>query len=851
MKPSIFKLGLLGCLAWLALALPLSAKTLPGGSDPSENEAKRFVAIVVNGRTLIGPNSSAQQIGGRLLIPVANVAASLGDVITIDPGARSVTVRRQTGVMADFDARLGQVRENGARILSVSTGAEIVFTGDPNALLLPAEVVSSLLDVAIRFDTDRDSVQITRGRETPVLGVSGHGRRPFELFQLDYEYGLDRYLLASSQNLSMNALGRLGDGRFTLTSSAFLASSRKLSLQTATFRLERANGQRFVAGDLGTGTDLQFFSTAMRGGSAAIPVKNFTVTAFGGRSYSGTLLPIAAVVIPVSIQPQQPIVNRPHFDTNVYGVFATSDSAINGRGSSPWGFAGGGMHFDSANRHGELASGSVSYRQRRFELAGEFAAGNFSGLRADGSAASGTGTAIDLSGTFQASDELAFQGRYTNVSRNFLSPQAGLREPVAAAAAGVTWSPRKWLSTSFSASSTRRTDDSSQRSRSFTAALAITPRPRLPQFSLTHTQSDSSLLSSSAFTMLTASKDFSRLRVFVNATRAKLLGVASLNAQAGASYALNDSNSLELSQGFSDKGAYNGQFDWRGSNLLWNHLDLSAGGGYDRDQTQKLLTFARFSAGVRLPRETSLQLNYVQTAAGSTLLLSLRGTLFRKRGARTLLDSSVAEINSYSKISGRVYQDIDLDGKFDPAVDKPQAGVKVRVDSNRYVLSGEDGAYTFDAIVNGAHTVSLDLLSVRADLTFIDRDTRDMTVTAERESVSDFRLVRTGRISGRVWMDANEDGKFDEGELPLGDVRVVTASGRDTLTDNDGYFTIGDLPPGDHVVLIDEKTLPEKMTAELKPIAIRTLPGKETGDVKLPVALIPAEVKRFGTRASK
>jgi hypothetical protein len=85
MKPSIFKLGLLGGLAWLVLALPLSARTLPGGSDPSENETKRFVAIVVNGRTLIGPNSSAQQIGGRLLIPVANVAASLGDVITIDP----------------------------------------------------------------------------------------------------------------------------------------------------------------------------------------------------------------------------------------------------------------------------------------------------------------------------------------------------------------------------------------------------------------------------------------------------------------------------------------------------------------------------------------------------------------------------------------------------------------------------------------------------------------------------------------------------------------------------------------------------------------------------------------------
>jgi len=40
-------------------------------------------------------------------------------------------------------------------------------------------------------------------------------------------------------------------------------------------------------------------------------------------------------------------------------------------------------------------------------------------------------------------------------------------------------------------------------------------------------------------------------------------------------------------------------------------------------------------------------------------------------------------------------------------------------------------------------------------------------------------------------------------------VRIVTGSGRDTLTDGQGQFTLGDLPPGEHVILIDEKTLPD------------------------------------------
>ena len=73
-----------------------------------------------------------------------------------------------------------------------------------------------------------------------------------------------------------------------------------------------------------------------------------------------------------------------------------------------------------------------------------------------------------------------------------------------------------------------------------------------------------------------------------------------------------------------------------------------------------------------------------------------------------------------------------------------------------------------------------------------------------------FRVVRTGRISGVVWLDLNENGRLDETEQPLPDVRVVTGSGRDTLTDEKGYFIIGDLPPGEHIVLFDEKTIPEQ-----------------------------------------
>src|SRR3989442_2417966 len=108
--------------------------------------------IIVNGRTLTGPNSSAQQRGGRLFLPVASIARALGDVIQSDPTSRVVTVRHQSGIVADFSAQLNQVRENGSVTLAISGTADIVFPPDPQELMLPAEIVAALLDASIRRD---------------------------------------------------------------------------------------------------------------------------------------------------------------------------------------------------------------------------------------------------------------------------------------------------------------------------------------------------------------------------------------------------------------------------------------------------------------------------------------------------------------------------------------------------------------------------------------------------------------------------------------------------------------------------------------------------------------------------
>ncbi|HSE98561.1 MAG TPA: carboxypeptidase-like regulatory domain-containing protein, partial [Blastocatellia bacterium] len=263
-------------------------------------------------------------------------------------------------------------------------------------------------------------------------------------------------------------------------------------------------------------------------------------------------------------------------------------------------------------------------------------------------------------------------------------------------------------------------------------------------------------------------------------------------------------------------------------------------------------TTTRFLTAIELPRQQIAQLSYVQTPTGPQILFQLRGPLLRSRRADAAQYAPVSEINRHGAFYGRVYQDVNLNGRFDPGTDVPQSDVQVRVDGNFYAVSDRNGEFRVDNVRSGDHTVYLDLLTVRADLTLLDSYQQAVLLQPGQDTIIDFRLVRTGRVRGVVWRDVDSNGRMDGDEKPLSDVRVVTASGRDTLTDSQGEFILGDLPPGEHILLIDEKTLPDGTRSATPSIQVRVKAGGETGDVMLPVIEKRSDinVKRFPSSGS-
>ncbi|HEV2911756.1 MAG TPA: hypothetical protein VGX92_00450 [Pyrinomonadaceae bacterium] len=823
------------------------------GAEPNDASAQG-ATIIVDGRTLAGPFSFPQQRGGRMFLPVVAVARALGDTITVRASARTVEVLRRTGIAADFNAELNQVRENGSVILALSNTADIIFPPNPDELMLPVEIVAALLEVSVRLDEGTRAIQITRGPVHAETVRAGAVRTTFELYDAEYDYNFNMYPSAFVHNLTFRSTGRIGDGRFSLVTNSGSGTGTGFGpLRNATFTYERPGGQRFTGGDFSTGTDLLFMSTAMRGVLAQIPIGGMRLTAFGGRALSGAFQQQQPLLPDGASTPQQQAYtpNRNLYDTTVAGAYVTFGPSVR----DPFRpnqllFSSGAMYFNSPGRSGQLVTGSVRYSSRRTWLQGDVGFGQFA--RTDqGARRSGTGLAVDLSGSFNVTDNLTVQGRYAHTSPNFQGLQSGSYAPVNLIAGGVTWRAKPWLTATLNASTSTRPDTPGQRDRFIAATVSLTPRPGLPSVFLSHTQSSTTQSGSGAFTLLSMTKEFSRWHLFVNATRSKTVGPAFVNAQLSASRRLGESSTIQLSQSFGSRGALAGTVDWQTPALFTRRLSFGAGLGYLRNDSSPVTTIQKLSASVSLPRQNTLQFAYLHSQTGPQLLVSLRGPLFRGgRRAEAARSASASELNSYGSFYGRVYQDSNLNGRYDPDFDRPQANVQVRVDGNRYVTTDENGLFRIETVHVGDHVVYLDLLSVRADLTLLDGPQQAVTLLPGRDSIVDFRLVRTGRLSGIVWFDVNGDGQLDEDERPLSEVRIVTGSGRDTLTDENGVFTIGDLPPGEHVLLIDEKTLPENTKSAAGALTIKVQAGSETADVKLPVVVIPAEIKRFPIAAN-
>ena len=577
----------------------------------------------------------------------------------------------------------------------------------------------------------------------------------------------------------------------------------------------------------------------------------------GGQEFStAELSPVPEASPSPSPAPDHP---RRTYDTKTAGAYVTFGPAAGGaHGHAAPQFSAGVLTFDGPRRGGRLLTGAVRASSARYGPRADVGAGVFEGSLFDGTTVKGTAAAPDVSGFVNLRDDLTLQGQYVTRGRNFLHPQAGAGTPVNLASLGLTWKPHRRLTVSAAGTDSSRAETPGGRERLTTASVSYAPPRLLSNLFVSHTRNRTTHGGAASYTLLNATRDFRRWHLFVNASSIRSFGLTHRNAQAGASVRLGESGSLQMSHSLGSGGARGGSVDWWAQSFLSPRLSLGAGVGYSRAAGSGVKTYERVSGGARLPFEQTLQISYGHLQSGQQINFSLRGPLFSQRESRAELAATAKELNDYGSVSGRVYQDLNFNERYDPGVDRPQANVRVRVDGNLSAETDPEGLYRIARARAGEHTVALDLLSVRADLTILGGESRALVLRPGFDAAVDFRTVRTGRVAGTVWLDLNGNGTQVPDEPSLADVRVVTGGGRDTLTDEQGAYVIGDLPPGEHLLLVDLKTLPDntlvRATLDASPshekdatgsLQVVVKAGAETGGVNFAVRPRPAAVKRF------
>jgi hypothetical protein len=167
------------------------------------------------------------------------------------------------------------------------------------------------------------------------------------------------------------------------------------------------------------------------------------------------------------------------------------------------------------------------------------------------------------------------------------------------------------------------------------------------------------------------------------------------------------------------------------------------------------------------------------------------------------------DVNNLSIISGLVYLDENGNCKYDDG-EKLIPDIKMSL-NGRIAVSDAKGEYVYKYVQPGTYQLNFALKSLTADYT----PATDIKLIRIRETENmffDFGLTMNGAVSGKVFIDINSNGIYDQGDRPLNWVEMELDGGRKKIfTNNDGTFYFENVPLGEHTLVVKEESIPKEM----------------------------------------
>jgi hypothetical protein len=813
-----------------ALACVLSAAAM--GQSPQQYD------LHVNGVPVV-TTRPATRVADEWFVPLAPLARALGAGISLDPTAQSLRVLRSDGITATYDAPTGRILQGSILAGQIVNFRQVQLNVGVENVMFPLNGAVALFGVKAREDAEQQVLEIES-----LASTGGGGSVPsFQFASLEERYGLTTNGDISQQFLNVRGEALVGDNRLNgnLDLTRGVGTSF-VQFQQGSLRLQMANKRVITAGDQGTNTGVEAMINSVRGLGYEWGWRGFQANAYGGLAASSVSAGLGTSGLA-------------QYDTTLAGFglrrkVKTSDLSLAAN------------VFRGPRRSGTTLGVAYSsiYARNEFRLQGLL--GYFSGFSLDPvlqpvSAALNPQTAATIApmGVVEVEQEtqhvkglgygfsvvdsytplknnlLLFTGLWEDFSRNVLVVREESRfSAVSRKSLSTNLRPSRYIS--FMGSIRREAEllgfNASQRGYTY-GANASTPGSIPIQVGYFRSVETNGGSSGTRFELSQYSlqaprwKRFGMSAIYSEVHFGSLLSqtaTETLSADLGSLGRLSLHDQLQVNTG------NNYGFDW---SKEFTRSGVFVLGGLERQTSRQRQPILAPVAALRLPlfRGQVLTMSYLSVGGSSLFRVEIGGPILRKR--EQVMTNSQTTLIVPASLSGQVYFDADLDGNFKAGVDQPIPQLQVWLDGEVSTTTDSGGYFFFDGLTPGSHSLRARIATLPANLIFAQEELK-VAIMPYRSNRQDFRAIRTGKIQGTV-MIATLDDAGQEMVKPFPDARILAGGNRDTFSESDGAFVLGDLPPGTYQLRLDPASVPGNFVSHPAMQTVEVKSGQSSNSV--------------------
>ncbi|MDP2807342.1 MAG: SdrD B-like domain-containing protein, partial [bacterium] len=283
---------------------------------------------------------------------------------------------------------------------------------------------------------------------------------------------------------------------------------------------------------------------------------------------------------------------------------------------------------------------------------------------------------------------------------------------------------------------------------------------------------------------------------------------------------------------------WGGQSSWLNfeQTAYFDHLN----GTSSRTGWGKLGTEGRFYSWITLGAEAGTGLenqgggkrllwqHSLQTRMNLPWNFTAQGYWRNNRNLKKIADGRDYDQNSFSfsiskriglegtSIEGQVFNDVNRNGQRDQ--DEPGLSrVKLTLNDGQETMTDKQGSYGFGRIRTRQAKVAVDLVTLSADYNLVGRNEVVVATGGWRGNVVNFAVTSLGGIKGRVFVDINSNGVFDDGDYGIpGVTLLLQPANLSAVSNGGGNFRFYNVPVGKNEVMVDSTSVPGELELNIR-----------------------------------